>query len=313
MHYTLHQLEIFLKITRLKSITKTAEELNLSQPAVSIQLKKFQSQFPLPLTEYIGRQIHITAFGQEISETAEKILEQVATISYKSAAYQGKVAGKLNISIVSTAKYVMPFFLAGFIKKYPGIDLTINVTNKSEVIKNIEENAIDFAMVSVLPEHLKISRIELMRNELFLLGKTSPSASGKQLSTEEFKSLKLIYRENGSATRQAMENFIEKNYFSNPKKIELVSNEAVKQAVMAGLGYSIMPIIGTKNELENKEVQIIPVKNLPIVTNWNLIWLQSKKQSPAAISFIEFVKENKDQIMKEQFSWMENKSFLKQR
>lgn len=309
MHYTLHQLEIFLKITQLKSITKAARELNLTQPAVSIQLKKFQEQFPLPLTEYIGRKIHITAFGEEIADTATKVLEQVAHIAYKTAAYDGKIAGKLNISIVSTAKYVMPFFLAEFMKTFPGIDLTINVTNKSQVIKNLEENAIDFAMVSVLPEQLKVDRIELMRNELFLLGKENPSNNGHPLTTSQFKSLKLIYREKGSATRQAMEDFLSKQDILINKKIELVSNEAVKQAVVAGLGYSIMPLIGTKNELKNKEVQIIPVENLPIVTNWNLIWLSAKKQSPAAIAFVKYVKENKAAIIKEHFSWMEHKSF----
>lgn len=310
MNYTLHQLEIFFKISQLKSITKTAEELNLTQPAISIQLKKFQEQFPLPLTEYIGRKIHITAFGNEIATTAEKILNQVADISYKSQAYQGVVAGKLNISIVSTGKYVMPFFLADFLEKYPGIELTMDVTNKSEVIKNLEENVIDFAMVSVLPEHLDISRIELMRNELFLLGKSHPYDSSDVLTPQQFKSLKLIYREKGSATRQAMEQFIAQHHIETNKKIELVSNEAVKQAVMAGMGYSIMPLIGTKNELENKEVQIIPVKHLPIVTNWNLIWLSSKKQSPAAIALANYVKENKTEIIKKHFSWMEDKSFL---
>ncbi|GAL01705.1 LysR family transcriptional regulator [Nonlabens ulvanivorans] len=310
MHYTLHQLEIFFKISQLKSITKAAEELNLTQPAVSIQLKKFQDQFPLPLTEYLGRKIHITEFGKEIADTAENILEQVATITYKSAAYEGKIAGKLNISVVSTGKYVMPYFLSDFLKKYPGIDLTMNVTNKSEVIKSIEDNTVDFAMVSVLPDHLKISRIELMRNELFLLGKDNPSKSGMQMSTQEFKKLKLIYREKGSATRQAMESFLDQQKFTNHKKIELVSNEAVKQAVIAGLGYSIMPIIGIKNELKNKEVQIIPIKNLPIITNWNLIWLSSKKQSPAALALAQYVKENKIEIIKKHFSWMESKSFL---
>ncbi len=310
MHYTLHQLEIFFKISQLKSITKAAEELNLTQPAVSIQLKKFQDQFPLPLTEYLGRKIHITEFGKEIADTAENILEQVASISYKSAAYEGKVAGKLHISVVSTGKYVMPYFLSDFMKKYPGIDLTMNVTNKSEVVKSIEENTVDFAMVSVLPSHLNISRIELMRNELFLLGKDNPSKSRNHLTTKEFKKLKLIYREKGSATRQAMESFVDQQKFTNHKKIELVSNEAVKQAVIAGLGYSIMPIIGIKNELKNKEVHIIPIKNLPIITNWNLIWLSSKKQSPAALALAQYVKENKIEIIKKHFSWMENKSFL---
>ena len=140
MNYTLHQLQIFLKVAEAKSITRAAEELNLTQPAVSIQMRNLQNQFEIPLTEVIGRQLYITDFGLEIAETAQKILNKVNEINYKTMSFKGILSGKLNISIVSTGKYVMPYFLTDFLKLNSGIDLNMDVTNKSKVIQSLKEN-----------------------------------------------------------------------------------------------------------------------------------------------------------------------------
>ena len=305
MNFTLHQLQIFLKITQIQSITKASEELHLTQPAVSIQLKNFQDQFPIPLTEVVGRKLYITEFGKEIAQVAEKILNEVSTINYKTSAYQGELSGRLNISIVSTGKYVMPYFLSDFIKQNPAVDLIIDVTNKSGVLENLELNQVDFALVSVLPKKLKIKKIELMQNRLFLLGSSQLTLKKQNDKKNLLENISLIYREQGSATRNAMEKFISTNGFSVQKKIELSSNEAVKQAVISGLGCSIMPLIGVKNELKNNDLQIIPVQGLPIITTWNLIWLQSKKLSPVASAYLDFINSKKEEIINEKFSWID--------
>jgi DNA-binding transcriptional LysR family regulator len=306
MNYTLHQLQIFLKIAQLKSITKASEELHLTQPAVSIQLKNFQDQFPIPLTEVIGRQLYVTEFGKEIAIAAEKIINEVYAINYKTLSFQGQLSGRLKISIVSTGKYVMPYFLSEFVKLNPGIELIIDVTNKTKVIESLELNEVDFALVSVLPKKLNVNCVELMQNRLFYVASsklnTNKSSSKKQL----FENVPLIYREQGSATRNAMEDFISTNHFQVQKKIELTSNEAVKQAVLSELGCSIMPLIGIKNELKNNDLQIIPVKGLPIITNWNLIWLKSKKLSPVANAYLDFINSEKEEIIKKEFSWINN-------
>ena len=305
MNYTLNQLKVFLTVTRTESITKAAEELHLTQPAVSIQLKNFQEQFDIPLTEVTGRRLYVTDFGKEIAETAERIIEGVYELNYKTQAHKEQLTGRLKISIVSTGKYVMPYFLADFLKLHPGVELVMDVTNKAKVIESLEHNEVDFSLVSVLPESLAVDNIKLMQNKLYLVSNFGMTFNKIAYDNSIFEQLPLIYREPGSGTRLVMERFIQANNLPVLKKMELTSNEAVKQAVVAGLGSSIMPLIGLKNELSNGELQIVPVRKFPIISDWNLIWLKSKKFSPAAKSYLEYLKKEKDNIIKNKFDWFE--------
>lgn len=306
MNYTLNQLQIFLKVVKTQSVTKASEELHLTQPAVSIQLKKFQDQFEIPLTEVVGRKIYITDFGHEIAEAAENIIAQVYAINFKTSAFKGQLTGRLKISVVSTGKYIMPFFLADFIKEHSGIELVMDVTNKSKVVESMENNEIDFALVSILPTTLNIERLDLLQNKLFLVGKPPNAELKKNMDIKDlFNDLPLIFREKGSGTRLIMEQFIEHNDIAVLKKMELTSNEAVKQALLAGLGYSIMPLIGIKNELHNKELEIIPVQGLPITTKWSLIWLKDKKLNPVSSQFLKYIVKEKNDIVHNKFRWYE--------
>lgn len=306
MNYTLNQLRIFLKVVQLQSVTKASEELHLTQPAVSIQLKNFQDQFEISLTEIVGRKIYVTDYGREIAEAAEEIINQVNAINYKTLAYNGQLFGKIKISIVSTGKYVMPYFLTDFLRLHSGVELEMDVTNKNKVVKSLQNNEVDFALVSILPDKMQVDKIDLMQNKLFFVGNNEVESSNKKKDLETiFNERPLIFRENGSGTRQAMERFIEKNSLKIDKKMELTSNEAVKQAILAGLGYSIMPLIGIRKEIQNNDLQIIPVKGLPIKTNWSLIWLKGKKHSPQALAYLEYLRKEKDEVIKKQFSWYE--------
>lgn len=305
MNYTLNQLQIFLKIVQTRSVTKAAEELHLTQPAVSIQLKNFQEQFQIPLTEVVSRRIYITDFGMEIAETAENIINLVYAINYKTMAYKGQLIGKLKLSVVSTGKYVMPYFLTEFMKQHNGIELLMDVTNKSKVLESLENNEVDFALVSILPTSLNIEKLDLLQNKLYLVGNADTKFKKGLKNEAIFENLPLIFREKGSGTRQTMESFIASNNIKVLKKMELASNEAVKQAVLAGLGYSIMPLIGIKNELQSKELQIIPVKGLPIKTTWSLVWLKGKSHTPVSVSFLEHLKKEMDSIVHDKFTWYE--------
>ncbi len=293
MNYTIHQLQIFLKVVQKQSITRASEELFMTQPAVSIQLKNLQDQFDIPLTEVIGRQLYVTDFGREIAAIAERAIAELDNLNYKTQAYQGMMTGRLNISSASTGKYVIPYFLNGFISQHPGIELTLDVTNKTKVIESLRMNETDFALVSVVPDNLQVEEEKLIENKLFLFG-------NQEVRNEQRP---LIYREDGSATRKAMETYFGAARSNQRKQMELTTNEAVKQAVIAGLGYSIMPLIGMKNELEQKEIFILEAHGLPILTEWRLIWLKGKKLSPVCQAYLDFIRMEKQNICATQFEW----------
>ena len=303
MNYTLHQLQVFLKVADLKSITKAAEALFLSQPAVSIQLRNFQDQFEIPLYEIIGRQLYVTEFGNEIAHAARNIIDEVYAINYKTLEFKGLLSGKLKISIVSTGKYVMPYFLSDFLKINDNVELQLDVTNKTMVLESLNSNEVDFSLVSILPKDINIESMPLMENKLFLIGnRNAPQFDGEESRTI-FEKLPLIYREKGSGTRGLMEYYFDKMEITMKKKMELTSNEAVKQAVLAGLGNSVMPIIGLKNELISGDLQIIPIAEFPITTNWQLIWLKNKKFSPVAKAYLEYIDANLSRMVAEHFRW----------
>ncbi|WP_454245322.1 LysR substrate-binding domain-containing protein [Psychroflexus sp. MBR-150] len=215
------------------------------------------------------------------------------------------MVGQLKISVVSTGKYVMPYFLNEFVNEHPGIELNMDVTNKLKVVKSIEENAVDFALVSTLPSHIDVKREPLMPNTLVWVANQDFDFKYKD-NLNALKKVPLIFREYDPATRYAMETYMKNNNFPAGKRLELTSNEAVKQAVIVGLGVSLMPIIGLKNALLNNIAKVVPSKKCPITTEWNLIWLKNKKLSPVAQSYIDFVKQEKQKIIESKFNWYEN-------
>ncbi len=309
MNYTLNQLLIYQKVVETKSITKASEELNLTQPAVSIQVKNFQQQFDIPLIEVIGKRLFITEFGYEIAKSAEEIIQQIQHIEAKSSAYKGLLIGTLKISVVSTAKYVLPYFLADFIKLHPEVDLKIEVSNREQVLKSQQENEVDFSMVSLHFANLSYDYIPLFKNELYLVGNPENAKKFPDLNKNfDFEHLPLIFREEGSGTRRVMEKFLSEHQIKVKKKLELNSNEAVKQAVIAGLGYSIMPLIGIKNEIEFGKLCIIPQKNLPIATDWMFLWQKEKKLSPVASAFLNYLKDHAAEIVQQNFKTSSNEN-----
>jgi DNA-binding transcriptional LysR family regulator len=202
MNYTLNQLQIFLKVTQLRSITKAAVELNLTQPAVSIQLKNFQDQFGSPLVEVLGKKVYVTDFGAEVSERIEQILTQVQSISNLNKEQSKRLTGKLRIAVVSTGKYVMPYFLSGFLTENKEVTLLMDVNNRAGVIQSLENNEIDLALVSVLPHKRNFESLELLPNNLYLVGRNPISRKKKSEDFFDYSQFPFIYRESVSLRKR---------------------------------------------------------------------------------------------------------------
>lgn len=301
MFYTLHQLQILVKVAEHQSITKAADELNLSQPAISIQLKNLQSQFDLPLTEVIGRQLYVTDFGDEIVARSKRILDEADAIRYTVDQYKGMLTGSIKISVVSTGKYVIPYFLKAFMDKYPGVDIMLDVSNKNMVIETMQKNDCDFSLVSIVPEEMNVEKLELMENRLYLAGSSENKTRVQYPS--DLKKLTLLFREEGSATRKAMIEYLKKHDITPAKSMTLVSNEAIKQSIIAGLGFSIVPLIGLRTVLETDKVRLYPIKGLPIRTKWHLIYNRNKQLTPAQKEFVNYINLHKEEVVEKHFDW----------
>jgi DNA-binding transcriptional LysR family regulator len=305
MNYTLNQLRIFLKIVQKESITRAAEALFLTQPAVSIQLKNFQDQFDIPLTEIVNKKLYVTDFGREVAAAAENILEEVYAINYKTAQFKGQLSGRLRISVVSTGKYIIPYLLADFMKAHPGVELVLDVSNRANVTLNLERNETDFSLVSILPDRLNLEEIPCMKNQLFLVGKDALSFPKKRPWRKELEDITWVKRETGSATRKALDEYLSSHQMQMRRHIELTSNEAVKQALIAGLGYSIMPLIGIRNELQLGQLTISTLPDLPLESMWRVVWPKGKKHSGVAAAFKAFLEQNMSQIIEKNFGYID--------
>ena len=305
MNYTLNQLRIFLKIVQKESITRAAEALFLTQPAVSIQLKNFQDQFDIPLTEIVNKKLYVTDFGREVAAAAEKILEEVYAINYKTAQYKGQLSGRLRISVVSTGKYIVPYLLADFMKEHPGVELVLDVSNRANVTLNLERNETDFSLVSVLPERLNLEEIHCMKNQLYLVGKETLQVAPKGAWQKAIEDITWVKRETGSATRKALDEYLDSHDIQVRRHIELTSNEAVKQALIAGLGYSIMPLIGIRNELTLGQLKVTALPDLPLESMWRVVWPKGKKHNGAAMAFKNYLTEQLPQIIEKNFGYID--------
>lgn len=301
MNISLQQLQIFQLVAQLGSLTKAAEAMRITQPAVSMQLKNFQEQFSEPLLETRGKRIYLTDYGQKVLLQTEATLESFRKIYYLEQEKKGQLIGQLKVAVVSTGKYIMPYFLSAFLEENPGVELRMMVTNRADVIEKIKNNEVDFGLISLDQKGLKLERIELMDNLLYLVS-NKVWKDTKKLSRDQLKELRLIYREEGSGTRLTLEKFMQTNKLNIPQKLELSSNEAVKQAVIAGLGYSVMPLIGIRNELKSKSLHIVPVQGFPIRSRWQLVRSSSKPHSAVSKAFRNYLIKNKEAISKKWFN-----------
>ncbi|MEZ4905142.1 MAG: LysR family transcriptional regulator [Spirosomataceae bacterium] len=301
MNFTLHQLKIFQAVARLKSVTKAAETLNMTQPAVSIQLKNLQDQFDIPLTEVIGRQLYLTDFGEELFGIIEKILVDVDTVQHKMSAYKGILSGKLRVAGVSTGKYIMPYFLSDFLEKYKDIDLVLDITNREKVIDSLITNEVDFALVSILPTKIEVEEEILMTNKLLFIGHNNHP--WQPHNDAIFSNIPLIHRESGSGTRMIIDKYFEELHAIPKVRLTLTSSEAVKQAVLAGLGVAALSVFSLKNELAKEEVKILPLAGFPLYSEWRLIWLKNKRLSPVCKAYLDFIRAEKENIVAQHFAW----------
>ncbi|SES66256.1 DNA-binding transcriptional regulator, LysR family [Nitrosomonas marina] len=290
LHVTIRQLTVFETVARHLSFSRAAEELYLSQPAVSMQIKQLEENISLPLFEQMGKQIHLTEAGNELYLYSRDILQRLADLEVALDELKGMERGKLNIAVVTTANYFAPHLLAKFCQRYSGVTVSLNVSNRESILKQLDENAVDLAIMGQPPDNLDITSQSFMENPLVVVAPTNHLLCRKQrISVKRLAQETFLVREPGSGTRSAMERFFQQHGVRINKGMETDTTEAIKQAVQAGMGLGIVSLHTVELELETQRLKVLDVQGFPIPRFWHVVIRKNKRLSALAQTFRDFL------------------------
>lgn len=274
---TLRQLQIFETVVRLGGYTRAAEALHLSQPTVSMQIKKLSETLDLHLLEQVGRVIQPTAAGLEVYETTREILGGVVTLEDLTSELKDVVKGDLSVAVITTATYFMPHLLGAFVNRHPDVRPRLTITNRANVLERLKSNQDDLLIMGQVPNELAVKAYPFIDNEMVVVAPPDHALLGqKNITLEKLAKERFLVREPGSGTRMAVDRlFSEQNVNINPY-MELGSSEAIKQGVLAGLGVSVLSRRNIGLELANNNIAILDVENFPLVRRWYAVHLGGK-------------------------------------
>ncbi|MUG94744.1 LysR family transcriptional regulator [Scytonema sp. UIC 10036] len=290
---TLHQLKVFEAAARHGSFTRAAEELFLTQPTVSMQIKQLTKSVGLPLFEQVGKRLYLTEAGRELFATCRQIFETISQFEMKVADLKGLKRGQLRLAVITTAKYFIPRLLGPFCQLYPGIDIALQVTNHEGILERMAANLDDLYIMSQVPEHLDVSYQAFLSNPLVVLAPINhPLAGEKNIPIQRLSEEPFIMREPGSGTRRAVQKLFDEHGVTVKVKLELGSNEAIKHAIAGGLGISVL---SRHTLVENKDLTVLDVENFPILRNWYMVYPTGKQLSIVARTYFEYLLESAKQ------------------
>ena len=286
MNVTFRQLRLFLALADTGSVSAAARLLHVTQPTASMQLREIAESVGLPLYEVIARRVHLTEVGWELARTARAIAGEWELFGQKIDAMKGLTRGRLRVAVVSTAKYFVPRLLGSFCAAHPEIDISLEVLNRDGVVQRLRDNLDDLYIMSMPPTDMELEYQVFMPNPLLMIAPLShPLARRKKISLQQLSTERFILRERGSGTRMAVDAQFRKLRFSPPLRLELGSNEAIKQAVAGGLGISVLSRHALQERLEDEDVAVLDAEGFPIASQWHVVYPKGKQLSPIARVF----------------------------
>ena len=297
INFTLRQIRIFECVARHLSYSRAAESLYLTQPAVSMQVRQLEDSLGLALFEQLGKKIYLTPAGEEFLNYCRNILQQVSNAEAMVEDLKG-MGGKLGIDVASTAGYFTPQLLAEFCKRHPKARISLNVTNRETLLQRLANNEMDMAIMGRPPEGLDLDAEPFMENRLVIIAPVNhPLAGEKKIPMSRLAEETFLVREQGSGTRIAMERYFADNSIRLTTATEMNTNEAIKQAVQAGMGLGILSLHTVQLEFALNRLTVLDVENFPILRNWYVIHRRGKRLSVIAQAFKEFLLNNANAVL----------------
>ncbi|WP_374581531.1 LysR family transcriptional regulator [Pseudoduganella sp.] len=290
MQATFRQLRLFLAFAELRSVTAAARACHVTQPTASMQLRELTEAIGVPLYEQVGKQMYLTTAGEALARSGRAMMDEWAAFEQVIDGLKGVSSGRLRLSIVSTAKYFVPRLLGSFCTTHPDVDIALEVLNRDRVVQRLNDNLDDLYVMSMPPEGMALERLELMSNPLVVIAERShPLAARRRLAPAALGSSRFILREKGSGTRLAGDRHLRTLGMAVDVRMELGSNEAIKQAVAAGLGLGIISRYALAQDPAEEGLAVLDVKGFPIQCSWWILYRQGKKLSPLAAAFLQHV------------------------
>ncbi|MDP1682937.1 MAG: LysR substrate-binding domain-containing protein [Burkholderiales bacterium] len=287
LRLTLRQLDILEAVARCGSFSRASAELHLTQPAVSMQIKQLESSLGIPLFEHIGKRIHLTEAGQETLQASRTIRRELVNLENSLGNFQGLRGGSLTVSVASSASYLAARLIAAFRQAHPDVRVSFNAVNRETLLQHLADNSIDLALMGQPPEGHGLEAQPFLDNPLVVIAApTHPLAEVHHIPLQRLAEEPFVGREQGSGTRSAVEKFFEANGLTLKVAMEMNKNEAIKQAVEAGLGVGVVSLHG---ELAKRQLRILDVQGFPLLRKWFLVQRQGKRLSTAAQAFAQFV------------------------
>lgn len=300
LHLTFRQLSVFEAVARNLSFSRAAQELHLSQPAVSMQIKQLEENVGISLFEQLGKKIFLTEAGRELYHYSRVIAQQLNEVEAVLSELKGLKRGKLKISVASTANYFAPQLLATFSQRLPTITVSLDVTNRQALLLQLANNEMDMAIMGQPPDGLDLVAESFMDNPLVVIAPVNhPLVRKKFIPLERMQEETFLIREEGSGTRIAMERYFEAHGVRINTGMEMSSTEAIKQAVQAGLGLGVVSLNTVELELEAKRLKVLDVEGLPIRRHWYIVHRKDKRLSASALAFKNFLLDEAAALMGE--------------
>lgn len=299
LNITFRQLKVFESAARHLSYTRAAEELHLSQPAISMQIKQLEESVGLPLFEQIGKKMHLTSAGREMHTYSQSIGQLLDEAEFVIEELKGVSRGTLAISVATTASHFATRLLAAFSRRYEEVTIRLDITNRASLREQLEANQPDLVIMGQPPEGVEVESEAFMQNPLVMIAPANhPLAKEKNIPLKRFEDEHFVVRESGSGTRSSIQRFFDQHGVSFHTGIEMSSNEAIKQAVEAGLGLGIVSIHTLELELQTGILVILDLQDFPIMRNWHIVQRSGKRLSPVAQMFKQFVLDEAEQFIR---------------
>lgn len=292
LHLTLHQLRLLLATAQEGSVSRAAERLHLTQPTLSAQLKQLAEQVGLPLHERVGRRLHLTEAGRLVAAAAARVAEELGQLENELAVLRGDQGGRLRLAVVSTAEAFIPRLLGEFRKVRPAVEVSLVVLNRQAVVGRLLENRDDLYIMTKPPAETPVSAVPFLTNPLVVVAAADhPLAKRKQVAAGVLVDAEFVLREPGSGTRLAAEEFFAARGVQLRPRLELGSNEAVRQAVAGGLGLSVLSAHALGPHPEELGIAVLPVRGTPIPARWQVVAPAGKRLTPLAQAFLDYLQE----------------------